>query len=155
VTLEGPFIYRLEYRDRCLQSVKDEQGCATKFAPPMTKVGFKLYIVCRLSVVLYVGVTNRPIRDRLRFGENPNGASGYHGYKWMDQPGPYELFIWNVKGGGDNQRMEIETLEAEIVYAVRAKIGQWPSGQTEIHFHESSNEDRRLSEEILATIYNC
>jgi hypothetical protein len=48
--------------------------------------------------------------------------------------------------------MQIETLEAEIVYAVRSQTGRWPSGQTEIHFHESSEEDRALSLEVLSVI---
>jgi hypothetical protein len=152
VIVDGPFKYRLEYRDRCLQSITDEKGHDIKFVSPMTKVGFKLYIICHSGIVLYVGVTNRPIRERLRFGEHPDGTSGYHGYKWMEEPGFYDLFTWNVTCDGDDPRIQIETLEAEIVFTIRTQTGQWPSGQTEIHFHESNEKDRALSLEMLSVI---
>jgi len=39
-------------------------------------------------------------------------------------------------------------VEAEIVFLVRS-AGQWPIGQTEIHFHPSGNEHRELATTIL------
>jgi hypothetical protein len=44
---------------------------------------------------------------------------------------------------------DIETVEAEVVYLIRA-AGQWPAFQTEIHFHPSSPRHRELAEEIMS-----
>jgi hypothetical protein len=43
--------------------------------------------------------------------------------------------------------LDIETLEAEIVFLARC-AGQWPEGQTEIHFHPSTEEHREIAANI-------
>ncbi|WP_208456081.1 hypothetical protein [Burkholderia ubonensis] len=43
--------------------------------------------------------------------------------------------------------MDIETIEAEVVYLVR-QAGQWPKFQTEIHFHPSSADHRQWASTI-------
>ena len=59
------------------------------------------------------------------------------------------LWVWyaDADRGGDSQR-ELETIEAEVVFAIRA-AGQWPAFQTEIHFHPSNDDDRRIAKEIF------
>jgi hypothetical protein len=46
---------------------------------------------------------------------------------------------------------ELETVEAEVVFLIRC-AGQWPRGQTEIHFHPSEKEHRDLAAKIVKLI---
>jgi hypothetical protein len=48
-----------------------------------------------------------------------------------------------------NPCLDIETIEAEVVFLIRA-AGQWPTHQTEIHFHESNEEHRAIAHSIMA-----
>jgi hypothetical protein len=45
----------------------------------------------------------------------------------------------------------IETIEAEIVYAIREKTGKWPKYQNEIHFHTQLAQDELIKKEIYQT----
>jgi hypothetical protein len=45
----------------------------------------------------------------------------------------------------------IETIEAEIVYAIREKTGKWPKYQNEIHFHTQLAQDESIKNEINQT----
>jgi hypothetical protein len=45
----------------------------------------------------------------------------------------------------------IETIEAEIVYAIREKTGKWPKYQNEIHFHTQLAQDESIKKEINQT----
>jgi hypothetical protein len=49
---------------------------------------------------------------------------------------------------GQESQRELETIEAEIVFEIRV-AGQWPRFQTEIHFHESNDDHRRLAKDIF------
>jgi len=42
----------------------------------------------------------------------------------------------------------METVEAEVAFLIR-RAGQWPSGQTEIHFHPSEQMHRKLAEAVV------
>jgi hypothetical protein len=44
--------------------------------------------------------------------------------------------------------LNVETIEAEIVFLIRQR-GQWPSHQTEIHFHPSRPYHRKAAEAIV------
>lgn len=44
--------------------------------------------------------------------------------------------------------LEVETIEAEIVFLIRQMGGQWPAHQTEIHFHASESRHREAAETI-------
>jgi hypothetical protein len=53
-----------------------------------------------------------------------------------------------------NPCRDIETVEAEVVFLIRSK-GQWPLFQTEIHFHESSEQHRMIAAAIIGHFYQC
>lgn len=44
---------------------------------------------------------------------------------------------------------DVETIEAEVVFLIR-QARQWPRFQTEIHFHESNDEHRRIAAKIAS-----
>lgn len=60
------------------------------------------------------------------------------------------LHVWCHDDATDNACLDIETVEAEVVFLIRS-AGQWPLFQTEIHFHESNEEHRRIAKEIGKT----
>mgnify|MGYP001572241875 CR=1 FL=1 len=108
----------------------------------------KLYIISYKNIPIYVGITKQPIRNRLNFGFKAEGKGGYHGYLWRRHR-EYKkvgVSIWFDKS--DSHQINMETIEAEIVYAIR-KRGQWPKDQTEIHFHQSGAEHRKWAKEKL------
>jgi hypothetical protein len=49
----------------------------------------------------------------------------------------------------DRNERDIETVEAEVVYLIRA-AGQWPAFQTEIHFYPSSARHREVAAQIMS-----
>jgi len=81
----------------------------------------------------------------LRQGFAAKGEHGYHGYKWKDQ-NTAELLIW---GFPDSAPEHVEAIEAELVYFIREKTGEWPKYQMEIHFHGASEKQRQVAESIL------
>jgi hypothetical protein len=100
---------------------------------------------------IYVGMTKQKIRDRLRSGWSAKGRNGYHGYHWRHDHREIDLDIWLHDDAPEvNGCFEMETIEAELVFLIRC-AGQWPSGQTEIHFHPSTQEHRDLAKAIMAT----
>ena len=78
-------------------------------------------------------------------GLRANGANGYHGYKWKEIE-KAELFVWNFDGMDKNQ---MESIEAEIVYEIRNKYGQWPFFQNEIHFNNEFSFAREVGKDIF------
>ena len=148
----GPFVYILEYENRSLLSVKDDAESRKGFSAPVTQKGHKIYAVYREGRLIYVGVTNQPIGSRLRYGENPAPETGHHGYKWTSTPGKYDLFVWTLPENLEASMDQEETIEAEIAYQIRQETRQWPSGQTEIHFHKSSQLHRSIAERMLANV---
>ncbi|HEY3118547.1 MAG TPA: hypothetical protein VGK54_17525, partial [Chloroflexota bacterium] len=121
-----------------------------RFSGAAGKPGPKLYVVSHDGWPIYVGVTRRRMSERLSVGWRANGAHGYHGYEWRTRVNEVGLDIWALADESlvDPQRY-LETIEAELVHLIR-RSGQWPKYQTEIHFHESSDEHRDIAQSILA-----
>jgi len=42
----------------------------------------------------------------------------------------------------------MEAIEAELVYFIREKTGNWPKYQMEIHFHRASEEEKQIAMSI-------
>ena len=120
----------------------------SKFKAPVTTKGLpKIYIITKNKKIVYVGITQQPLRSRLRYGENPPMGTGYSGYKWLDQKGEYGLHV--VVFNSSKRIIDIETTEAELVYKIRKSYGQWPEFQTEIHFHKSNKRHRDIADAIF------
>lgn len=132
VQLTGPERYALTFDSN---SYRVSGG---KFSGIAAKPGPKLYVVCADEAVVYVGVTKQRMSNRLRFGFVSIGAHGYHGYAWRHSYTDATLYVW---GQADASMLDIETIEAEVVFLAR-QAGQWPLGQTEIHFHPSTESHR-------------
>jgi len=86
------------------------------------------------------------IRTRLRYGFKAAGEKGYYGYKWKDKITEAELLVWCFSGSTPKH---IEAIEAELVYFIREKTGQWPKYQMEIHFHGASESEKQVAKSIL------
>ena len=127
---------------RCQKGTSKFSGIANCKKP-------KLYIVSIDEEPIYVGITKQRIPDRLRYGWSANGRTGYYGYAWRHCHTEANLDIWcHENPPADNSTLDIETVEAEVVFLVRA-AGQWPLHQTEIHFHPSKAVHRNLAESII------
>lgn len=136
-------IYRLGVFSKRIISVSAKDG-TTHFTAPVTGKGKKIYIVGKNEFIHYVGITKQSIRTRLRYGVSPNHASGYHGYKWLEENGDHCLVIWSFA-----YDVNVESVEAEIVYLLRKQYKQWPKYQTEIHFHQTGENERSLAKKIV------
>jgi hypothetical protein len=91
----------------------------------------KLYVVHDHDFPIYVGVTKQPIADRLRLGWSADGEHGYHGYAWRHAFKSVGLDIWyQTLAASRGQLGDLETVEAEVVYLLRGRYGQWPAYQT-------------------------
>jgi hypothetical protein len=145
--LESAGRYELSF-DSQQFAVKCPIGSA-KFSGLTTTKLPKLYIVSVENRPIYVGITKQPVRSRLRLGWRASGENGYHGYAWRHALATAQLDIWchldPVKVGSC---VDVETIEAEVVFLIR-QAGQWPSFQTEIHFHPSSHEHRQWATTVL------
>jgi hypothetical protein len=76
------------------------------------------------------------------------GGSGYYGYVWRRAQSLAVLDVWCHMDAIDRRERDIETVEAEVVYLIRA-AGQWPAFQTEIHFYPSAPRHREVAAEIM------
>lgn len=132
-----------DFRVLCPMGTDKFSGLATSRLP-------KIYVASVNNVPIYVGVTKQPIRNRLRYGWSATGEHGYHGYRWRNVFDQVQLDIWcHLDPTIEGACMDVETVEAEIVYLIRAS-GQWPEYQTEIHFHSSSDEHRMVARQIAS-----
>lgn len=112
----------------------------------------KLYIICREGeeVPHYIGATVQPMRTRLRQGWQATGATGYYGYRWRSARHALQLDVFYLLDCPDESwSCELQTVEAEVAFLVR-EAGQWPVGQTEIHFFPSEQWHRDAASEIAA-----
>ena len=110
----------------------------------------KLYVVHDHDHPIYVGVTKQPMADRLRLGWSADGEHGYHGYAWRHAFKSVGLDIWyQTLAASRGQMVDLETVEAEAVYLLRGRYGQWPAYQTEIHFHPSTSSHRKVARYVL------
>lgn len=112
----------------------------------------KLYVVAKRGHLIYVGITNQPICSRLRLGWKADGSTGYYGYAFRRHLTSASLFVWfHQRTRGRAALRELETIEAEVAYAVRRQ-GQWPKFQTEIHFYPSSVAHRREASKVVSMV---
>jgi hypothetical protein len=130
--------------------IKDGAG-KPKFSKPATSNLPKLYTVTveGQEAPIYVGITKQSMRTRLRLGCTADGKGGYYGYAWRHKHKQVVLDVWcDSAPYKRNPMRNVETIEAEVVFLVR-QIGQWPSQQTEIHFHPSKPYHRKAAEAIV------
>jgi len=131
--------------------ITDPQG-GPNFRGMAAAPGPKLYIVSGAEEIpLYIGATIQKMRTRLRQGWNATGATGYYGYPWRSATEPLNLDIFYLLDcPHEKWTRELETIEAEVAFLVR-EAGQWPVGQTEIHFFPSDDWHRRAASDIAKT----
>ncbi|MFO7773905.1 MAG: hypothetical protein R6V59_08265 [Dehalococcoidia bacterium] len=146
--MEGEFNrYKIQIVDSVCRCTEVNGQQAAHFIAPDTQSGIqKLYVVKDGEDICYVGITSQPMSSRLRIGFIDDGHYGYHGYKWKDKLRRAELLAWTFP---DMARNRVEAIEAELVYYIRKRTGNWPRYQMEIHFHEASEEERRIARLIL------
>lgn len=146
--------YSVSLKKHKISSLKREEkgGKIRKvrtFQKPVTKAKLpKIYLIKQESDIVYVGATSQGIRNRLRYGLQAKGRGGYHGYafKGLNQ---FDMFIWIFP----NEKPKIiETIEAEIVYLIRNKTGEWPKYQTEIHFHNATKKEKKVANLIYKVV---
>lgn len=146
--ITGPERFKLTF-DATAFVVTSAKGTA-KFSGIATSKKPKLYIVSIDGEPIYVGVTRQSIRNRLRFGWNAAGKGGYYGYAWRHALTEAFIDVWcHDDASGKNPALDIETVEAEVVFLIRC-AGQWPTYQTEIHFHLSSKIHRDVAARIMS-----
>ena len=145
--LSGPFTYRITFNSDRITGVIAPNG-DTKFSGEASIEMPKLYVISDGQQPLYVGVTKQRVRSRLSYGFQSKGSHGYHGYEWRHKLSCAHVDIWVQRGQDRNLRC-METVEAEVVYLIRKKYGQWPKYQTEIHFHPSDSTHRMASQRIV------
>jgi hypothetical protein len=138
--VSGPEHHRLTF---------DATKCNARFSGLATNTFPKLYVVAVSGELIYVGVTKRKMSARFgAAGWNPNGRNGYHGYSWRHKHREADLYVWSHDDAPNRSSLDMETVEAEVAFLIR-RAGQWPSGQTEIHFHPSEQMHRKLAELIV------
>lgn len=121
-----------------------------KFHERLTKSNIpKIYIVKDDSQYLYIGTTTQSLSSRFRYGLKATGNNGYHGYKWKSKES-VQLFAWCFE---KYNKLEMESIEAELVFLIRLKTGMWPLMQNEIHFNNHFNEAKKIAEQILNQIF--
>jgi Uri superfamily endonuclease len=146
--LDGPYSYIISLNNGAY-SVSSEKG-EPHFTDPATSRKPKLYLLFRDSVFIYIGVTKQPLGTRIRMGMQADGKHGYHGYAWKSLKGQLSLKVWCLEAEKEcDVSKELETIEAEVVHLFRTVSGQWPSCQTEIHFHESEDFHRSAARQVL------
>lgn len=145
--LIGPDNYTLTVRDGTA-SVNSSNGKPHFVHPATAKKKPKLYVISKNGKLLYAGVTKRPMATRLRDGSTADGSHGYHGYTWLKKDDVLLLHVWYLDYSAETAK-NLETIEAEVVFLFRHKSGQWPSEQTEIHFHESNELHKAFAKTIL------
>jgi hypothetical protein len=148
--ITGPERYELNFdADKfivtCSRGTPKFSGLATRKLP-------KLYVVSSNSKLIYVGITRQPMRSRFRGGFTADGTNGYHGYAWRKTYTEAVLDIWcHEDAPQQNSDRDMETIEAEVVFLAR-QAGDWPEGQTEIHFHPSTSEHREIAASIWRSV---
>ncbi len=142
--------YHITLQNRKITGIDLNGNRVNPFLQPVTRDKLpKLYVIKSKEKVLYVGIASQSIRNRLRYGLEAQGKSGYHGYKWKHLK-EVDILIWCFPQEKELRR--IEAIEAELVYLVRRHTGLWPIYQTEIHFQNTSDEQIETAESIFKTI---
>ncbi len=146
--LSGLFTYKITFDSRKIKSVLAPNG-DSKFSGEASKEVPKIYIISIGKKPLYVGETKQRVKERLRRGFNAIGEHGYYGYDWRRNFQSSDVDVWLQVEGDTKTKREIEIVEAEVVYLIRQKYGQWPAHQTEIHFHQSQPTHREIAQDII------
>ncbi|KIF60331.1 hypothetical protein [Pseudomonas fluorescens] len=135
----------VKFAIKCPENKSRFSGLATSRLP-------KLYVVSVEGKPhpVYVGITKQPMSNRLRIGWAADGKNGYYGYLWRRHFSAATMDIWCQLDSADGDSLDIETVEAELVYLIR-QAGQWPAYQTEIHFHRSTEVHRQMAATIGAS----
>lgn len=126
----------------------DAKKCTAKFSGMAKNRLPKLYVVVSGGALVYVGVTKRTMRERFYSGWNAKGKNGYHGYAFRHTHTDADLYVWCHEDAPKGSTLDLETVEAEVAFLIRS-AGQWPCGQTEIHFHPSGPEHRELAAAVM------
>ena len=143
--------YKISIADSKFECIEANGKQGEGFIPPDISDKLpKLYIVKRGKEIYYVGITTQDIRKRLRQGFSAQGEHGYYGYKWKDQK-MVEILIWCFSGSPSEH---VEAIEAELVYFIREKTGNWPKYQVEIHFQRASESEKQVAMSILGQLLN-
>ena len=150
--LQGPFIYDISVSGEDSYKVHGATNGATNFVAPVTKRGPKLYVFSESGKLIYIGQTVQGISARMRLGFKADGAGGYWGYSWRKTLRKATLHIWCLEVATEEEELEaLECIESEVVFLYRSAHNQWPKYQTEIHFHESTDEHRKHASAIFET----
>ncbi len=152
MNLRGPYIYEVAAKGEDSYSVAGPDG-ATNFLAPVTAHGPKLYVFSDNGKPIYIGQTLQVMSARMLKGFKAHGESGYWGYHWRKILSKATLHIWLLEGITEKkeQQAALERIESEFVFLYRSTYDQWPKYQTEIHFHESTNQHRKLAKMIFQT----
>ena len=105
----------------------------------------KIYIVKHENDFLYVGTTVQSLTARFRYGLNADGKNGYHGYKWKYKE-TVDLYVWCFES---LNKIQIESIEAELAFIIRTETGKWPLSQNEIHFNNEFDEGREIAQKMF------
>ncbi|MEK6550159.1 MAG: hypothetical protein AABZ50_00785 [Pseudomonadota bacterium] len=150
--LQGPYKYEISVQGQDSYSVSGPNN-ATTFVAPVTKRGPKLYVFSDGGNLIYIGQTVQGMSARMRLGFKADGTGGYWGYSWRNALAKSTLHIWCLEDATEEEELEaLECIESEVVYSYRSTNNQWPKYQTEIHFHESTEEHRNLANAIIQAI---
>ena len=148
--LTGPHQYRLLIQPGGSTYQHDPNSGHVHFVAPVTTRAPKLYVVSAGTELIYVGQTVQSIRARMRLGFSADGAGGYYGYAWRHHYAAVDLRIWLLEDAPeDTELIDLQTIEAELVYLLRHRRSQWPSYQTEIHFYPSKPIHCHLAEQVF------
>jgi hypothetical protein len=147
--LIGPERYKLSFDSKTFK-VYSREG-KNKFCGLANSKFPKLYVVSVDGEPIYVGITKQRMQTRLVYGFTAVGRGGYHGYAWRHKLKEADIDVWCQEEPSKNGMVDIETVEAEVVFLVR-RAGQWPLCQTEIHFHPSDREHRDIAAAVWCTV---
>lgn len=137
--------YRLKLKGRQIESIEINGQKVRTFVEPDNHSGLpKLYVVKSGSEVIYIGQTIQNMRNRLRGALKAQGETGYYGYMWKNLP-EVEILIWYFP---NMSKVYVETIEAELVFLFRKLKGKWPKYQMEIHFHNATKDQIKMTEAI-------
>jgi hypothetical protein len=120
----------------------------------------KVYLIKDASNnIIYIGEANSSIKIRFQraftsfryFAKNKKARGGYKGYKFIGihHAAALSVGVAIFNQAYNDNRQFIEAVEGELVYLVRAKTGEWPKFQNEIHFHNVTGA-KEAAEQIFA-----
>lgn len=166
-----PHTYQIAWKNgaEVPKVIKSENGKPHFSKPTTEKSTPKLYLIFEGEEPVYIGGTKQPIGNRLRLGFQANGNNGYRGYLWRHFLTEARIDIWLLKvddedivamkddpsmirDNGLKERQKdivMETVEAEVALLIQQRYGRWPRYQSEIHFHQSGDVQRRAAWEIV------